>query len=423
MDQIRVEGGQPLHGNVEISGSKNATLPIMTAALLAGDAVRLENTPSLQDVRTMGAVLQVLGASVKIFDHGMEIDPTRFSSAEIPYDVVRKMRASVYVLGPMLARFGRARVSLPGGCQIGPRPIDLHIKGLQALGADLDLAHGYIEGEARDGLKGAELWLEGPNGSSVGATCNVLMAAVAARGTTIIHAAAREPEVVDLADFLRSLGAEIDGAGTDKITIEGGKVLRGGTYRIAPDRIEAGTYMVAAAATGGDVYVRGCRPSHMESVLEKLAEAGAHLTVEESSVRVQGGNLGKPINIRTLPYPDFPTDMQAQFTSMLSLVPGVSTVTDTIYPDRFIHCAELVRMGADIATHTGSATIKGVKSLSAAPVMASDLRASAALVIAGLIAKGTTRILRVYHIDRGYESIDKKLQALGASIERVSTGG
>jgi len=422
MDQLCVEGGKALRGEVQISGSKNATLPIMTAALLAGKPVTLTNTPNLQDIRTMASVLHVLGAKVSVGDRSIRIDPTGFSKAEIPYDVVRKMRASVYVLGPMLARLRQARVSLPGGCAIGPRPIDLHIKGLRALGADLQLRHGYIEADARQGLAGGELWLEGPAGSSVGATCNVLMAAVMARGTTILHAAALEPEVSDLAHFLVTLGARIDGIGTPTLTIEGVDSLGGGTYRVASDRIEAGTYMVAGAMTGGDVRVAGCRPDHLQSVIEKLAEVGAEVTVEDNAVRVRGGNLGHAINIRTLPYPGFPTDMQAQFTSMLAVVPGVSTVVETIYPDRFIHVAEMNRMGADIAAHAGTATIRGVKSLSAAPVMASDLRASAALVLAGLIARGTTRVLRVYHIDRGYEAIEKKLAALGAVVERVSSG-
>jgi len=422
MDQIRVTGGRPLRGEVQISGAKNATLPIMTAALLAGKPVTLTNTPHLQDVRTMGAVLQALGAKVAIRDRTVVIDPKGFSKAEIPYDVVRKMRASVYVLGPMLARLGQARVSLPGGCAIGPRPIDLHIKGLRALGADLQLRHGFIEADARQGLRGAEMWLEGPCGSSVGATCNVMMAAVVAKGTTIIHAAACEPEVSDTAEFLKSLGARIEGAGTPTLTIEGVDTLGGGKYCVAADRIEAGTYLVAGAITGGDVKVCDCRPDHLETVLEKLAEAGAEISVEGANIRARGGNLGHALAIRTLPYPGFPTDMQAQFTTMLSVVPGVSTVTDTIYPDRFIHVAELNRMGASIQAHAGTATITGVKSLSAAPVMASDLRASAALVLAGLIAKGTTTLLRVYHIDRGYEAIEKKLSALGASIERVSPG-
>jgi UDP-N-acetylglucosamine 1-carboxyvinyltransferase len=422
MDHLCVEGGKALRGEVQISGSKNATLPIMTAALLAGKPVTLTNTPNLQDIRTMASVLQVLGAKVSVGDRSIRIDPTGFSKAEIPYDVVRKMRASVYVLGPMLARLRQARVSLPGGCAIGPRPIDLHIKGLRALGADLQLRHGYIEADARQGLAGGELWLEGPAGSSVGATCNVLMAAVMARGTTILHAAALEPEVSDLAHFLVTLGARIDGIGTPTLTIEGVDSLGGGTYRVASDRIEAGTYMVAGAMTGGDVRVAGCRPDHLQSVIEKLAEVGAEVSVEDNAVRVRGGNLGHAINIRTLPYPGFPTDMQAQFTSMLAVVPGVSTVVETIYPDRFIHVAEMNRMGADIAAHAGTATIRGVKSLSAAPVMASDLRASAALVLAGLIARGTTRVLRVYHIDRGYEAIEKKLAALGAVVERVASG-
>jgi UDP-N-acetylglucosamine 1-carboxyvinyltransferase len=422
MDQFCVEGGKALHGEVQIGGSKNATLPIMTATLLAGGPVTLTNTPNLQDIRTMAAVLQILGARVSVGNRSITIDPTGFSKAEIPYDVVRKMRASVYVLGPMLARLRQARVSLPGGCAIGPRPIDLHIKGLRALGADLQLRHGYIEAAARQGLQGSEMWLEGPAGSSVGATCNVLMAAVMARGTTVIHAAALEPEVGDLVHFLVSLGARIDGAATSTLTIEGVDSLGGGSYRIAPDRIEAGTYMVAGAITGGDVRITDCRPDHLQTVIEKLAEVGAEVTVEDKAIRVRGGNLHHPIAIRTLPYPGFPTDMQAQFTSMLAIVPGASTVTETIYPDRFIHVAELNRMGASIAAHAGTATITGVKSLSAAPVMASDLRASAALVLAGLIAKGTTRVLRVYHIDRGYEAIEKKLCALGAVVRRVSSG-
>jgi len=421
MDQLRVEGGKPLRGEVQIGGSKNATLPIMTASLLAGQPVTLTNAPNLQDIRTMAAVLQILGTKVTLGDRSITIDPSGFSKAEIPYDVVRKMRASVYVLGPMLARLGQARVSLPGGCAIGPRPIDLHIKGLRALGADLQLRHGYIEADGRQGLRGSEMWLEGPSGSSVGATCNVVMAAVLARGTTVIHAAALEPEVSELGNFLVMLGAKIDGVGTSTLTIEGVESLGGGDYHITSDRIEAGTYLVAGAMTGGDVRVTDCRPDHLRIVLEKLAEVGAEITVEDNGIRVRGGDLHQPIAIRTLPYPGFPTDMQAQFTSMLAIVPGVSMVTETIYPDRFIHVAELDRMGANIKVHAGTATITGVKSLSAAPVMASDLRASAALVLAGLIAKGTTHVLRLYHIDRGYEAIEKKLSALGAVVERVAS--
>jgi len=419
LDQICVVGGKRLQGEVSVSGSKNATLPIMTAALLAEKTVTLTNTPNLQDVRTMGAVLQILGAKVKMFKEKITINPAGFARNEIPYDVVRKMRASVYVLGPMLARLKHARVSLPGGCAIGPRPIDLHIKGLQALGADLHLRHGYIEADAPNGLTGGEMWLEGPSGSSVGATCNVIMAAVLAKGTTVIHAAAREPEVIGLAEFLNALGAHIDGAGSPTITVEGVDRLGGATFRVPPDRIEAGTYMLAGAITDGDVTVRECTPAHFEATTEKLVEIGAQVDVGADFVRVRGGNLGQPVNIRTLPYPGFPTDMQAQFTSLLSIIPGVSTVTETIYPDRFIHVAELNRMGASIAVHAATATITGVKNLSAAPVMASDLRASAALVLAGLVAKGETQVLRVYHIDRGYVSIEKKLSALGATIERV----
>jgi len=420
MDRIVIEGGEALRGEVTIGGSKNATLPIMTAALLAQTPSTLHNAPRLRDTEMMADVLEALGAKVDVTDSEMRIDPSGFNVAEAPYDIVRKMRASIYVLAPMVARLGRARVSQPGGCAIGPRPIDLHIRGLKALSADVNLDHGYIVAENR-GMKGAEVALTGPNGSSVGATANTMMVAALTPGETIIRGAAHEPEVADLARFLRAMGADIDGEGSSTVRIRGVERLRGAEYTVISDRIEAGTFFAAAAITEGDVTVRGAEASHLDAVLEKLGEMGVYVAAENGAVRVACDGPPRPAPIRTLPYPGFPTDLQAQFMALLCLADGSSTITETIYVERFIHVPELMRMGAQIQISNGQAVIHGVAKLSGAPVMASDLRASAALAVAGLAAEGVTDIHRVYHIDRGYERIEEKLANLGANIRRVSS--
>jgi UDP-N-acetylglucosamine 1-carboxyvinyltransferase len=420
LDKFIIEGGVPLRGRVSISGSKNATLPLMAAALLADSPTVLYNVPDLRDTRTMADVLRYLGADVYFEDHKMVIDPKGFSNHEAPYDMVRKMRASIYVMGPMLARLGRARVSMPGGCAIGPRPIDLHLKGFAALGARLEIEHGYVVAET-DRLAGAEFNLSGAAGSSVGATCNVLMAAVLAEGDTVIHGAAREPEVCELVAFLRKMGAQVEGAGERVLHVRGVNSLKGTTHTIVADRIEAGTFMVAAAITGGDITFDNAPLDHMDAVVSKLHEIGARLEPTPHGTRVWGEFQNyTATNIQTWTYPGFPTDMQAQFMALLALVPGTSIIRETIYVDRFLHAAELNRMGARIQVLNGMATIQGVEKLSGAPVMASDLRASAALVLAGLAAEGTTVINRVYHIDRGYESIERKLAALGGKVVRIS---
>jgi len=426
MDSILIEGGRRLSGEVEASGAKNASLPLMAAALLAESPSRLQGIPRLQDIVTMSAMLERLGARVARAErrgdpHGdLAIDPTDFADLEAPYDLVRKMRASIYVLGPLLGRFGHARVSLPGGCAIGTRPIDLHLRGMEALGATVAIDHGYVDARAPQGrLRGADCIIEGPNGSSVGATCNVLMAAVLAKGRSVLRGAAREPEVGDLIGFLNAMGARIKGAGTSVLEVDGVEGLRGAERRVIPDRIEAGTLLVAAAITGGDVAVRGCIPEHLAEVLVKLEEMGVEIERGEDRVRARYVGRLRPLAVRTMPYPGFPTDMQAQLMAALCLTPGESTITETIYPDRFIHVAELHRMGADITLAHATAVVRGVEKLSGASVMASDLRASAALVLAGLAAEGETECLRVYHLDRGYEQLERKLSQLGAVIERV----
>lgn len=423
MQKIVIDGCVPLKGTVHISGSKNATLPLMAAALLGETPTVLQNVPRLHDVLTMAEVLRSLGADVEFTDHTMTIDPKGFDVTEAPYDTVRKMRASIYVMGPMLARLKQAKVSLPGGCAIGPRPVDLHLKGFEYLGADVRLEHGYVVAETT-GLQGSEFNLSGSAGSSVGATCNVLMAATLASGTTVLHGAAREPDVVELCRFLTKMGAKLEGVGTGTIIIHGQSSLKGvENHSVVADRIEAGTFMTAAAITGGDVLIDNAPLDDMDMTLEKLREIGVELHIDNGKIRVTGKpDTYSPTNIITQVYPGFPTDMQAQFMALLSIVDGTSMVTETIYVDRFMHAAELNRLGADIKVVNGMATITGVPELMGAPVMASDLRASAALVVAGLAAKGITTVNRVYHIDRGYESIEKKLSALGARIHREDDG-
>jgi UDP-N-acetylglucosamine 1-carboxyvinyltransferase len=417
MDKIVIQGGVPLRGEVVVSGSKNATLPIMTAALLTAEPVVIRNVPRLRDIATALALLNGLGVEGRWLDgHSLELCAARITSHEAPYDLVKTMRASFFVLGPLLARTGRARVSTPGGCAIGARPVNLHIRGIRALGARVQLRHGYVEAHA-DGLAGARLWLDTP---SVGATENIIMAAALARGRTVLENAAREPEVQDLARMLKAMGARIEGAGSHVIEIEGVERLHGAEHTVANDRIEAGTLMVAAAITGGNVLIRGARAEYLDAAIAKLQESGVEVTPEGDGLRVARNDSLRPVELRTLPYPGFPTDLQAQMMALLVNADGTSVITETIFENRFMHALELLRMGADIAMKGATAVIRGVPRLSGAPVMATDLRASSSLVLAGLAAENTTEVQRVYHLDRGYEALDSKLRSLGARIERVA---
>ena len=417
MDKLIIEGARPLQGEVKVSGAKNACLPILAATLLTDGKCVIKNIPALGDVLTMLKILRSLGMNTVMKNDTVTIIPTSQRGHTTPYEFVSTMRASVCVLGPLLAKMKKAEVSFPGGCVIGPRPIDLHIKGLRALGAKIDVREGYIVAKATR-LRGNHIYLGGHFGSSVLATVNVLMAATLAEGETIIDNAACEPEVADLAHFLNKMGAKITGIGSHTIKVEGVKRLKGAEHRVIPDRIEAGTFMVAAAITKGDVTIKGIRPGHLYCVIDALRQAGLKLKVTENSINVKYKDKLKPIDSTTLPYPGFPTDLQAQMTSLMTVTDGISLVTEKIYPERFIHVSELGRMGADIKLEGQTAIVKGVKGLSGAPVMASDLRASAALVLAGLVAKGRTQISRIYHLDRGYERIEKKLNSLGAKIWR-----
>jgi len=414
VEKIVIEGGRTLNGEVAVGGAKNVALPIMTATLLAPGLHKIRNVPRLRDVRTMSRLLELLGAQVRAEGHTLTIDTTEVTSTEAPYELVKTMRASIYVLGPLLGRYGKARVSLPGGCAWGPRPVNLHIRGMEELGAEVELDHGYIVAKAGK-LRGAEIAFDI---TSVGATGNIMMAAVLADGVTVIENAACEPDIVDLAGFLSAMGAKIEGAGTKRVVIEGVGSLRPAEYSIIPDRIEAGTFMVAGALTGGEVKVTGCKPGHCTAVIAKLEEAGVAVDVAGDCVTVKGVGRPAPIKVSTAPYPGFPTDMQAQIIALASVSTGTSVVTDTIYHDRFTHVPELARLGADIELDANVAVVKGVESLSGAPVMATDIRASAALILAGLRATGRTDVSRIYHIDRGYEAIEKKLSALGAKIWR-----
>lgn len=420
MDKLLVHGGTPIHGAITISGSKNASLPILAAALLTDEDVVIRRVPDVSDTNYMVQILTGLGADVERFSGTVRITAAEISDTA-PYDIVRRMRASVCMMGPLLARKHRCVVALPGGCVIGDRPIDLHIRGLEALGAKAEFESGNVILSAPGGLKGATIDLCGENGPTVLGTDNVMMAATLAEGTTVITSAACEPEVVDLADFLNSMGAKVSGAGTSTITIEGVEKLHGTVHNVIPDRIEAGTFMVAAALAGDGVTLRRVHEGHLVAVTHALRRAGhqVHFNDSGDACTVLRGDTPMPVEIVTEPYPGYPTDMQAQMTALFAMTPGSSVVVDTIFPQRFMHCAELKRMGADISVADGKAVIHGVKTLSGAPVMASDLRASAALVLAGLVAKGTTEINRLYHIDRGYEHIDEKLLALGANVERV----
>ncbi|OGW72214.1 MAG: UDP-N-acetylglucosamine 1-carboxyvinyltransferase [Omnitrophica bacterium GWA2_52_12] len=418
MDKIVITGGRRLNGDVILSGSKNSALPIMAAALLAEDTTVISNVPNLRDIQTMIKLLRALGAKASFEDGRVVIKPGKELNPVAPYKLVSTMRASVCVLGPLLARTGYAQVSMPGGCVIGARPIDLHLKGFEALGAKIKVEHGYVVARAQKFLRGSEMYLGGAFGSSVLATGNVMMAAVLARGKTIIESAACEPEVVDLAQFLKKMGAKISGEGSPRIEIEGVKKLHGIEYAVVSDRIECGTYMFAAAMTGGDVMIKQALPSHQTAVIDKLLQSGVRIDKGKNFLRIRGRARLKPTDVTTLPYPGFPTDMQAQMMALMAITPGISVITEKIYPDRFMHVSELNRMGAKIYLESPRAIIHGVKRLSGAPVMASDLRASAALVLAGLVAEGKTEVYRVYHLDRGYFNMEGKLSSLGAVIRR-----
>lgn len=419
MGGIVIEGGRPLRGTVRISGAKNSALPILAAALLTKEASVIKNVPSrLRDVHTMVRILRSLGTKVRVGDDRIEVKPGNLTKCTAPYSLVSTMRASICVLGPLLAHLGRAQVSLPGGCVIGPRPIELHLKGIRALGAETKIEHGYIVTRSKR-LQGNEIYLGGHYGSSVLATANVMMAATLARGKTTIESAACEPELVDLADFLNKMGARIKGAGSPRIEIEGVKSLKGATHAIIPDRIETGTYMVAAAITRGDVNIDGAVSEHLTAVIDKLQQAGVQVERFPNGIRVRSSGHLKPVDVTTLPYPGFPTDMQAQMMALMSITEGISVVTEKVFPDRFLHVSELNRMGSRIFLEGPSAIVHGVERLSAAPVMASDLRASAALILAGLVADGRTHVSRVYHLDRGYERIEEKFRLLGAKITRT----
>lgn len=411
-----IQGGRPLKGDVTVSGSKNASLPCLMASLLTDEPIVIRNLPRLRDIRTALALLEGLGVQSRWLDeHSIELHAASISGHEAPYDLVKTMRASFVVLGPLLARAGRARVSTPGGCAIGARPVNLHIVGIRALGARIQLRHGYVEAHAGR-LQGARLWLDSP---SVGATQNIMMVAVKAPGVTQIENAAREPEVQELARLLVAMGARIRGVGTHVVEIEGVERLHGADHRIAPDRIEAGSLMVAAAITCGDVTIHDAPGDDLEAVIAKLTESGVTVTRHNGAIRVSRNGTLRPVELRTLPYPGFPTDLQAQMMAMLSLADGTSVITETIFENRFMHAPELMRMGADIKMKGPTAVVHGVSRLSGAPVMATDLRASMSLILAGLAAEGTTEVDRIYHLDRGYEALDKKLGALGARIERV----
>ncbi|NLW23194.1 MAG: UDP-N-acetylglucosamine 1-carboxyvinyltransferase [Tissierellia bacterium] len=416
LDKIMVAKSPPLRGTVRINGAKNSALPILAASLLGTEDIILEDVPKLKDVEVICEVLVSLGAKVEFLDKGtIKINSANINNYETPYELMSKMRASFLVMGPLLTRLGKTKTSLPGGCAIGTRPIDLHLKGFKALGANIDVDHGNI-GAYADKLVGDRIYLDFP---SVGATENIMMAAVMAEGETIIDNAAMEPEIVDLANFLNKLGADIKGAGTSSIRIKGVKELGGATHSVIPDRIEAGTYMVAAAITKGDVIVENVIPNHIKPIIAKLREAGCEVQENGDKVRVIGPDQLKAVDIKTLPYPGFPTDMQAQFMALMSVCEGTSVIIETVFENRFMHVDELKRMGADIKIDGRSAIIQGVDTLMSAPVKATDLRAGAALILAGLVADGETEIRDIYHIDRGYENIEDKLRKLGANIYRV----
>ena len=424
MQKIVVEGGAALNGEVQISGAKNAVLPILCATLLADGPVSITNVPHLHDVVTTAKLLGELGAGITVDEgtlgkgRGMVVDPTTVHSHVAPYELVKTMRASVLVLGPLLAKYGAAEVSLPGGCAIGSRPVDQHIKGLQALGADISVENGFIKARRDGRLKGSRFVFDMV---TVTGTENVLMAAALAEGTSVLENAAMEPEIVDLADCLNALGANIEHAGSGRIVVHGVERLHGGNHHVLPDRIETGTFLVAAAMTGGRVTVRCARPDTLDAVIDKLKQAGAEITVEADRITLDmGGRRPKSVDLTTAPHPAFPTDMQAQFMAMNCIADGVGVINETIFENRFMHVSELQRLGADIRVEGHTAIIRGVQRLSGAPVMATDLRASASLVLAGLVAEGATTIDRIYHLDRGYENLEEKLSGLGANIRRIA---
>jgi UDP-N-acetylglucosamine 1-carboxyvinyltransferase len=415
MDKILVQGGRRLTGEVQVSGAKNAALPILVSALMCDGLNTYTNVPDLRDIRSTLDLLNHLGVRSETDGHTVQVDAAGLNNHEAPYDLVRKMRASILVLGPLVARLKKARVSLPGGCAIGARPINLHLKGLEQLGAQIDLSHGYVEA-CCDRLKGADIYFDAV---TVTGTENLMMAAVLAQGTTVLRNAAREPEIRALADVLNQMGARIKGAGTSEMIIDGVEALYPVEAPIIPDRIETGTFMAAAALTGGDVTINGAEPEHVNAVIDKLRLTGAQIDVHPNTIRVRGSDAIAGVDVKTLPYPGFPTDMQAQFMVLMTVAQGTSVISETIFENRFIHVSELRRMGADITVSGNSALVKGVERLSGAPVMATDLRASACLILAGLIAENTTEVLRVYHLDRGYESLERKFEQLGAAIKRV----
>lgn len=417
MDKLVITGGKKLEGVVEVSGAKNSALPILAAAFLSKEKSVIKNVPQVADVFTMVKIMKSLGAKVGHAGDTVEIDPSGVKNPELSYKLVSTMRGSICFLGPLLARFGQTKISFPGGCVIGPRPIDLHLKGMKALGADVELEHGYVVAKAKQ-LKGRRIFLGGAFGSSVLGTGNVMMAATLAKGKTVIDNAACEPEVVDLGNYLKKMGAKIEGLGSPSVEIEGVKKLHGANFTVIPDRIEAGTYVIASAMTKGDVTLKNINLNVLGAMLDKLRDAGVHIVEKNGHVRVRRERLLRPVSVTTLPYPGFPTDLQAQMMALMCIVPGISVITEKIYPERFMHVSELNRMGANIMLEGHSAIVSGKKRLSGAPVMASDLRASAALVLAGLVADGVTEVSRVYHLDRGYENLVHKLQTLGANIRR-----
>jgi UDP-N-acetylglucosamine 1-carboxyvinyltransferase len=417
MESFLIKGGVPLHGEVTISGGKNAALPIMAATLLTGEPCVIRRVPDLSDTRFMAQILESLGASVKFERDTLTVQVKKIRGYA-DYELVRKMRGSVCIMGPLLGRLKKARVSLPGGCVIGARPINLHLKGFESLGAKIEIEGGYVTAKAKK-LAGSSVFLGGRAGPTVLGTANIMMAAALAEGVTVIESAACEPEVVDLANFLNAMGAKISGAGSPTITITGVEKLHGAEHEVIPDRIEAATFMIAAAATNGEITLKGARADHLRAVIDKLNEAGVKVEKRDGNLIVRRGKNLKAADVTTLPYSGFPTDVQAQMMSLLVLAPGISIITERIFESRFMHVSELARLGAEIEIEGPSAIVKGGKPLSGAPVMASDLRASAALVIAGLAAKGTTQVNRIYHLDRGYENIDAKLRKLGARIQRV----
>jgi len=414
VDKFVIQGGKPLCGDVHVSGAKNAALPVLASALLAPGTSTFHNIPDLVDIKTIKKLLKNLGVEIE-GGETVRINAEKITKSEAPYELVKTMRASVLVLGPLVARLGLARVSLPGGCAIGARPVNLHIKALQDLGAQVELNNGYIEARAKK-LKGADIYFDIP---TVTGTENIMMAAVLAEGTTVLNNSACEPEIVNLADVLKSMGAKISGAGSDVITIEGVTSLVPAEASIIPDRIEAGTFMIAAGMTSGEINILGCNPSHLEALVNKLRDTGMKITPVPGGLKASGGTKIRSVDVKTLPYPGFATDLQAQIMAYMSVGDGLSVVTETVFENRFMHVSELMRMGADIVIQGGSAIVRGVPALHGAQTMATDLRASASLLLAALVARGTTEISRVYHIDRGYQAIEKKFSALGADIKRI----